>query len=438
VPFFITTLLLFSASASFGQILTLTPSLSLGERYDDNIFETSTDKESDFVTVVTPGIQLRYQPTSSTLLELDYRTDFEFFAQNSDQNQIGQRGTLRFASPITPRLSLTVRDSLIITEEPGDRFVEIDEETGLREISQGSREQTIRNRAAATLEFLLAARSTLSLLFDSLVDDVGQVDEVDEFRYTFGAEFGYLTDIRRESRLRLFYDVTLHTFAENGPLSPGETEQPDFQVHTINVGYFHAFSPTLVGDVAVGYAITRSDAATEDDHNAFIANLGLTKTLRDGRIAFRYRRTLTSGRGEGGSVLADIFTLAIATSLTPKITAGLSSNLSFYNFLATDEDDRTFWVIRPGLAYQMLRFWRLSFDYDFSITSFDTSTRADRTEHQLTFTSQFTIREALFLSLIYRYRARQFGSGATEGDEEFNRNEVMLTVSYAPTFLFGR
>jgi hypothetical protein len=193
-----------------------------------------------------------------------------------------------------------------------------------------------------------------------------------------------------------------------------------------------------VGDVAVGYAITTSDAAAEDDHNAFVANLGLTKTLRDGRIVFRYRRTLTSGRGEGGTVLADVFTLAIFTGLTPKITAGLSTNLSFFDFQATEDDDRTFWIIRPSLAYQMLRFWRLSVDYDFAVTNFDTATRADRMEHQLTFTSQFTIREALFLSLIYRHRARQFGSGNTDGDEEFNRNEVMLTVSYAPTFLFGR
>jgi hypothetical protein len=278
------------------------------------------------------------------------------------------------------------------------------------------------------------------LLFDSLIDDVEEADEVDEFRYTFGAEFGYLTNIRRESRLRLFYDVTLHSFSENAPLLPGQTERPDFQVHTINVGYLHAFSPTLVGDAAVGYAITTSDDTTEDDHAAFVANLGLTKTLRDGRIALRYRRTLTSGRGEGGSVLADIFTLTILTGLTPKITAGLSSNLSFFDFQAAgDEDeDRTFWVIRPSLAYQMLRFWRLSFDYEFSSTNFESSTQADRTEHHLIFTSQFTIREALFLSLIYRYSARQFGDGATDGDQDFKRNEVLLSVSYAPTFLFGR
>ena len=325
VQFFIITILLFTAAESFGQILTLTPSLSLSERYDDNIFQTDTDEETDFVTIVTPGIQLRYQPASNTLLELNYRTDFEFFAKNPDQNQIGQRGTLRFNSPITPRISIDLHDTLIITEDPGDRFVDIDEATGLRSESQEDREQTIRNRAAATLEVLLLARSTLSLLFDSLIEDVEDDDEVDEYRYTLGAELGYLTNVLRGNRLRLFYDVTFHNFSENGPLLPGQAEEPDFEVHTINAGYLHTFSPTFSGDVAVGYAITASDDAEQDGNTAFVANLGLTKTLRDGRITFRYRRDFTSGGGDGGSVLADIFTFAISTGLTPKITASLGT-----------------------------------------------------------------------------------------------------------------
>lgn len=438
VQFFIMTLLLFTASEAFGQILTLTPSLSLSETYDDNIFQDDTNEEADFITTLTPGIQLRYQPTSTTLLELDYRMDFEFFAQNSDENQVGHRGTLRFASPITPRLSIALRDTLVITEEPGDRFVEIDEATGLRSESQENREQTIRNRATATLEYLLASRSTLSLLFDSLIDDVEDPDDVDEFRYTLGVELGYLANVLRGNRVRLFYDVTFHNFSENGPLPPGQAEEPDFQVHTINVGYIHTFNPTFSGDVTVGYAITESEDAEQDGNAAFVANLGLTKTLRDGRIVFRYRRNFTSGGDDAGSVLADVFTLAISTGLTPKITASLGTNLSFFNFQEAGEDDRIFWTIRPGLTYQMLRFWRLSFDYDFAVTNYDSSTRADRTDHRLTFASQFTIREALFLSLTYRHRTRQSGSGDTDGDNDFSRNEVMLTLTYAPTFLFGR
>lgn len=424
-------------TVAFGQILTLRPSLSFSERYDDNIFQTSTNKEADFITIITPGMQLRYEPSSSTLLDFDYSVDFEFFARNTEQNQIGQRGNLRFEAPLTRRLSIAIRDTLIITQEPGDRLLEIDEATGLRSISQESREQTVRNRATATLDLLLTARSTFTVLFESLIEDVEDPNEVDEFRYTIGTELGYLMDVRRGSRLRLFYDVTFHTFSQNGPVASG-TEQPDFQVHTINIGYRHDFTPTLLADVSAGYAITASEIATADGDTGLVANIGLTKTLRNGRIALRYRRNFTSGGGEGGSVVADTFTLAISSDLSSKITATLSANLSTFDFQEAGGEDRSFVTIRPNLAYQMLRFWGLSFGYDFSMTNFESSGRADKVDHRLTFTSQFTIRESLFLGLTYRYRARQFGDGDQRGDSEFNRNEVVLTLTYAPPFLFGR
>src|SRR5439155_18209286 len=40
------------------QRLTITPSLSIGERYDDNIFETQTNKQHDFIIVLSPCIHV--------------------------------------------------------------------------------------------------------------------------------------------------------------------------------------------------------------------------------------------------------------------------------------------------------------------------------------------------------------------------------------------
>src|SRR5262249_549436 len=65
------------ATAAYGQApgqrLILTPSLSLGERYDDNIFETQSNKQHDFITVLSPGIRAQYlstAPTPETLFDL--------------------------------------------------------------------------------------------------------------------------------------------------------------------------------------------------------------------------------------------------------------------------------------------------------------------------------------------------------------------------------
>src|SRR5215470_1811825 len=45
------------------QRFTLTPLLSLGERYDDNIFQTFRNRTDDAVTLVSPGICANYVST---------------------------------------------------------------------------------------------------------------------------------------------------------------------------------------------------------------------------------------------------------------------------------------------------------------------------------------------------------------------------------------
>jgi hypothetical protein len=136
-------------------------------------------------------------------------------------------------------------------------------------------------------------------------------------------------------------------------------------------------------------------------------------------------------------VLADVITIAVSTLITPKITATLNTNLSFFDFRSATGDSRLFWAIQPGLSYQVLRFWNLSVAYDYRLTHYDDIAVRDRRDHRLALASQLQLRERLFLELAYRYTSRDFGEGTrTQGREPFDRNEVWLTVTFAPTFIF--
>ena len=142
----IVVLLALVATAAYGQEpsqrLTLTPSLSLGERYDDNIFETQTDKQHDFITVLSPGIRVQYLPTAPTLgtqFDFDYRADIEFFADHSSQNNVGHRLSLTLASPLAPSLDVSLRELLLITDNPLGRDERLSNPTGLRPASQQQR-----------------------------------------------------------------------------------------------------------------------------------------------------------------------------------------------------------------------------------------------------------------------------------------------------------
>jgi hypothetical protein len=427
------------------QVFSVTPSITVGERYDDNIFQSDADKEDDFITVITPGIVLRYAPSRETEINFDYEPSFEWFADETDANQISHRLLLDLKAALSRRLQVTLSDRFTITEEPSDRDRLIILEDGTRDRSDAERQQTIRNYATSTLRFQLAPRSSIGLLFDNLIEDVDDPDEVDEVRYAVGAEFGYLTHIQRQNRILLAFRTDIFDFDDNpdpnvdpdGQIS----DEDDFLVHTASVGYEHHFSPTLTSTARLGYSFTSGlDSDDGDENSGIVGSIDLEKLLRTGSASIRYQRSLTSGGGVGGQVVADRVVTQIATNLSPKITAGLGANVTVMDFQAQEDDDedRVYFTIRPSLGYQVLRALRLSASYDFASTIFDESIEPDRTDHRASFESRLILRQGWSVALAYEYWTRSFEDGTERNREfdEFTRNRVFLSVTYGPTFRF--
>ena len=442
--------LLAVAPAPSGQRFTLTPLLSVGERFDDNIFQTFRNRENDFITVVSPGICANYistAPTPDTDFFLKYQANIESFAKNSSQNQVSHQGSLNFSSQLTPALSLRVADTLVITDEPLERTGVANQFIGLRPASQQGRSRTSTNIATSALDVQLGTRSTLGLVFNSIVNNVNTPSEVNETSYSVGVKFGYLTDVARRSTGYLSYLATFHTFRPNGPVTPGN-ETADFQVQDVLVGFRHEFTPTLSGNFAIGPSfITSKDPKLDGNTNVAI-NLDVTKTLSIGQVSLNYARAQTSGGGGGEAVTSDTLRLAFFAEITGKLTAALSTRLSYYDYLnltaselVTNGGNRLVWAIGPSLSYQILRPWRISASYAYELTDFTQGISnvnlANIGDHRFAFISQFALRQWLFLDLSYRYTARHLSNGLPISDvEPYYRNEVILRLTAAPSFLF--
>ncbi len=433
------------------QRLTITPSLSIGERYDDNIFATQTNKQHDFITVLSPGIHVQYlsptptlgtpfllpvfesgrrapelllEPTPAPPLDFDYHAIFELFHDDSNQNNVAHRLALTAAWPLAPSLQVRLRELLLVTEDPLGRDERLSDPTGLRPVSQQQRARTIRN-----------------VLFGSLVEDVQVSQELDEFRYTVGTELGYAINVARESRVFLAYQVTFESFRNNGAVPLGGTDA-SFQVHAISTGVRHELTPTLAIQAALGYSFTTSDAPEDDNHKAVIANVGLIKTFNLGQASLRYARRFISGEGQGGVVLADTLGATAALNLTGKLTARLDGNVSWFDFRSvttrTLNLNQRFLSVEPSLIYQIIRPWRASVGYTYEYSDFSDNTLANRSDHRLFLGTQFALREWLVAELSYRYGVRRLhGGNATAGDvNEFTGNQVMLTLTASPSFRF--
>ena len=430
---------------AWSQSLSLTPSITVGERYDDNIFQSDADKEDDFITVITPAIVLRYAPSLETEIDFNYEPSFQFFADETDENQISHRLLLGLKAALSRRLQVALSDRFTLTEEPSERTRDIILEDGTRGRSDEGRGQTIRNYATSSLRFQLAPRSSIGLLFNNLIEDVEDPDEVDEVRYTVGTEFGYLTHIQRQNRILLRFTTDIFTFDDNPePDADPDAQIPeedDFLVHTASVGYEHHLSPTLTTTLRLGYAFTSGlDSNDGDQNSGIVGSVDLEKLLRTGSASIGYERSLTSGGGVGGQVVADRVVAQIATNLSPKITAGLGANVTVMDFQAEEDDDenRVYVTIRPSLSYQVLRTLLLSASYDFATNIFDEPINPDWTEHRAIFESRLIFRKGWSVALAYEYRTRSFEDEAERNREfdEFTRNRVFLSVTYGPTFRF--
>src|SRR5262249_5477642 len=266
-------------------------------------------------------------------------------------------------------------DRFLSTTEPLQRFSTIDQATGLRQLSQQSRIRTVRNNAGGAVEVRLADRVTADLLFEHMLENVNTSQELDETRYSIGAEVGYLTDVARRSKVYVSYVATFFTFDQNGLTTTSNLRSADFQVHTALAGFRHYFTPTLSGNAALGYARTQSDNPAEDNLGTVVAKLNVTQLLRDGQVTFGYNRDFISGGGVGGVVREDALLGIFFWKATPKVPTIFAGKYALFDFKGAPVINtgraNSFLSLRPGLAYQILPLVNVAFYYAYEATDFD-------------------------------------------------------------------
>jgi hypothetical protein len=88
-------LLTATAHASDFSIL---PSIAVSEDYTDNIFQTQTDRKTDFITHLSPGLEFNYQAPFWDW-DLAYLLDYRYYARKSQKNELSHnldaKGKLR-------------------------------------------------------------------------------------------------------------------------------------------------------------------------------------------------------------------------------------------------------------------------------------------------------------------------------------------------------
>lgn len=223
-------------SLSYAE-LKVTPSISIREEYDDNIFLSSDDEEGDFITSIYPLINLSYT-TNFMTLSLDYGMNFRFYMHNSDLNETDLADTQR--AKLDSTLSL-YREILFIKvfDEYARIPIDVRRQTA---IDNPFVNMTDINRFRINPYLELPLSSTLKLRTGYSYENIWYRDEAGDSAQIHLITTGFLKELSPKLSASLFYNFLIY--------EPKITEE--YKRHDIVLGLNYQVSQKLSLNGSIG------------------------------------------------------------------------------------------------------------------------------------------------------------------------------------------
>ena len=381
----------------------VTPSISVNETYDDNIYLSKNNKVDDFITVVSPGIALALV-REHTNLQLSYMAGIVRYADQDQNDTTRHSANLSFGQDLTQRLRFNLTDTYLKSEDP---LADPQNVQGLRK----TRNEYWTNAAQASLNYIFGAENQVNVgySYDYIENDEVSLDDSEvqnpyfSLTYWFdvknGTELRYgYTDAQfsREDSLLAAPDYTAHApgIRYMRRFSPKSTAyvgynysaydyEPrrlleDFVVHDGAVGLEHSFSPEYTVAASAGYFIRVNEITDNQDGPTFTASV--TRRFARGSITaggnggWSYENlqqglALTSGFSQYyGAYIKGTYQI-----LEPvNVYAGASYRHDKYTL-----DKSDFFTGNAGLRWTFLRWFALNLDYSYAQRDSDISTGDD-------------------------------------------------------------
>lgn len=297
----------------------VTPSVSLSEAYDDNIFfapsnqpagtQTSQSKQGDFIFRGTPGLNAGYKSGPFTLLG-GYAVSGEVYAHNSDLNTIPaeQNATLETRYRPDPLLLLSFLGGYLQSEEAQQlNSPAVEAQTGVPATAlQGQRARSSLYYLGPTATYQIDQLTSVSDGYD--FSHTQQVGATSSDTHTVSASF----DRRITERDMGDLAYTFQRFSFTQPAPPATTTpeagtppppQPDdvTNSHVFTVGWTRELTSLTRIVLRGGPRFTEGSVFPE-------AFGSISHKLTRGLLEFSYARTQTTAIGQTGTVNTQSFT----------------------------------------------------------------------------------------------------------------------------------
>ena len=356
-------------------------SLSVGEEYSDNIF-FSKNKESDFVTVITPTLSLYYAPVGQVAptLNLNISPSGQIYAQHSELNNFGFNDNSSvnggYTFQYSPRLTFSFSESF---QRQGDTrltgLVGAGNQLPLTPTTPFPQGGAVPNSASQNLKDFTSGGQQLSNNFafqgnfryrPDISMSGGYSNTYAKFITQGGSDLSQTFSIRgiynwkQEHNLHAGYSVSFINprNGENGVIHDFDFGDDYFtsQVYKIQI------TPTLSLAGSTGLSINTSNSGPRVANNTAIT---VTKLWETASLSGGLRKGLTPSFGISGvSDTTNLFA-NFTIQLAERVTGTASSNFSYF-----DTEDVNFKTLQvsAGIQYLINSWLSSSLSYSYRAT----------------------------------------------------------------------
>ena len=288
VMMIVSALSLVASRASAQPVMQLSPTIEVSQRYDSNIFLTAAGDQSDYVTRVSPGLDMRYRQRIFTLTT-HYGFDAERFTEHTDLTSVDAHRALVDVhySPMA-RVSFATAAAFTQTQVPG----ELNTVSGF--ITGRARAQRLSLRPSITGE--LGRRTRAVAEYEASDDRLAGGIGLGTHTATLRFERNY----SERTSATLGYTVQRFAFSAPAPMST--------MTHAMTVGVTHELSRRAGFSLQVGPRVT--DGRTTPEVAVAIHTTGLSSGL-----SLQYARTQSTVLGLAAP--ADVQSIATTARFKP-------------------------------------------------------------------------------------------------------------------------
>jgi hypothetical protein len=396
-------LLFFSPVSVWAQhYYELTPAISVSETYDDNIYLDEANEIDDYITAVTPSLELDVQ-SEQTAFSFSYAPSFVFYDENTEADTTRHSGSLSWDQDLTQHMRFYVTDTYYKSEEALESAVDVQ---GVR----NTREPYWRNRGDANLQISFGPENILTCGYgqedlkndDPILDDGRTQAPYASLAYWFDEKNGIELDYRYTNAdfwhdegeprrdnykgdaggIRYIYRFSPQTsvFGRYNLATrdfDGLTE--DYDVQEGSVGFRHAFSPETSISLSGGYFV--QDREYSDSEDGISYDLSFTRQFEQGRFSL-------SGAGGWYESFLDAEQRGFTQyhSGSGQVDFQIRENVNVYVGGSYRRDNRVGttqeWDTQRGnvgISWSLFRYFSLTLDYQYAQRDEDIDPNAEAT-----------------------------------------------------------